>query len=186
MNLPKINNNSKIIVLGTSGAGKSTLARKLAKLFDLEDIELDALHWEQNWVEAKTDVFRERISKAIVKKSGFVIHGNYNKVRDLTWKNAEIILWLDYPKSLIMWRVIKRTIMRALFREELWNGNRESFKMSFFSKSSIMLWAYNTYDIRKAQYEKEIENPTFPNLQFYRFKSPKQVELFLSTLKKQT
>ena len=36
MNYPKINHQSKIIILGTSGSGKTTLAQKLAMKYDLE------------------------------------------------------------------------------------------------------------------------------------------------------
>ncbi|HEX9239346.1 MAG TPA: hypothetical protein VF910_01650, partial [Candidatus Bathyarchaeia archaeon] len=51
----------RISVVGTIGAGKTTFARKTSKLLDAPHIELDALHWEPNWIEAPNDLFRERV-----------------------------------------------------------------------------------------------------------------------------
>lgn len=168
---------SKILIIGTSGSGKSTLARQLCKTYHLKDIELDALHWKPNWTETPLDEFRIKITEAIQKSPhGFVIHGNYNKVRDLTWQNSDTIIWLDYPKSLVMYRVIKRSLLRILKNETLWGTNKESFIQNFFTKDSIILWAWNTYEIRKKQYEALIENPEYINKKIIRIKSQKELD----------
>ena len=39
----------RIVVVGTSGAGKTTLARRIAGLFELPHIELDAINWQSGW-----------------------------------------------------------------------------------------------------------------------------------------
>ena len=44
----------RIAVVGTTSSGKSTLAEKLAQKIGADFIELDALHWEPNWVEAQS------------------------------------------------------------------------------------------------------------------------------------
>ena len=36
----------RVVVVGVTSAGKSTLAESLAKRFELNYIELDALHWQ--------------------------------------------------------------------------------------------------------------------------------------------
>ncbi len=133
-------NNSKILIVGTSGSGKSTLARKLSKKIGIPDIELDALFWKENWTQSEPDEFRKKISDGISANYGFVIHGNYNKVRDLTWGNVDHVIWLDYSFRLVMWRVLKRSIVRVIRKESLWAGNRESFQKTFLSKDSIILW----------------------------------------------
>jgi adenylate kinase family enzyme len=112
---------------------------------------------------------------------GYVIHGNYNKVRDLTWGNSNIVIWLDYSRSIIMWRVFKRSIFRIINSESLWAGNKESFKKTFFSKDSILLWAWNTYDLRKQQYEQLIKSPEFKELKIFRLKNPLEAQIFIKT-----
>ena len=57
--------NKRIVVVGTTSSGKSTLASQLAQKIGGDFIELDALHWEPNWVEAPEEIFRQRVIKAI-------------------------------------------------------------------------------------------------------------------------
>lgn len=178
----KISNDSKILVVGTSGSGKTTLAKQLSYKLQLNDIELDALFWKENWTQSEQTEFREAILTAQSVKSGFVIHGNYNKVRDLTWGKVDIVIWLDYPKRIVMWRVIIRSIKRILKSEELWAKNKESIKKTFFTKESIILWAWQTYDLRKKQYLEIIEKNEYPDVEIVRFQSPRDCEKFLNSL----
>lgn len=172
----KLTQTSKILIIGTSGSGKSTLARKLALKLGVPDIELDALFWKENWQPSEPEEFRTKIKGALNQSQGFVIHGNYNKVRDLTWGNSQLVIWLDYPKSLVMYRVLKRSILRILKQETLWAGNKESIKKTFFSKDSILLWAWQTYALRKKQYEELARLPEYQNVTLLRFKSPREAE----------
>jgi adenylate kinase family enzyme len=178
-----INKNSKILVVGTSGSGKSTLARVLSQKMGIPDIELDALFWKENWTQTEPEEFRQKISKAISESSGFVIHGNYNKVKDLTWGNADIVIWLDYSRAVVIWRVFKRSILRALKRELLWSGNRETLRKTFFSKESIILWAWNTYDLRKRQYQEYINLPEHKNIKVLRFETPQETQKFVDSIR---
>ncbi len=40
----------RIAIVGTTGSGKTTLAQQLSQRINVPHIELDALHWEPNWV----------------------------------------------------------------------------------------------------------------------------------------
>lgn len=172
----ELKSNSKILIVGTSGSGKTTLARRLANELNLTDIELDSLFWKPNWTETPQEEFREKILKAISKSDGFVIHGNYNKSRDITWGNSQIVIWLDYPKWLVMWRVFKRSVLRLIKNEVLWSGNQETFRKTFLSKNSIILWAWNTYSIRRQQYLQLMQSPEFEHLKIIRVTKPHEVE----------
>jgi len=170
---------SRILVVGTSGSGKTTLARVLASRFQLTNIELDALFWGPNWTQASQATFRGRIENAMALNEGWVIHGNYGKVRDLTWRRANIVIWLDYSLPVVFWRVLKRSLVRIVTNESLWAGNRETFRKTFFSKDSILLWSLQTYRLRKRQYEELLQMPTHAHIRILRFKTPKQTERFL-------
>lgn len=175
----KFNSNSKILVVGTSGSGKSTLARLLANKFEIQNIELDALFWKENWTQSEPEEFRSKITHAMSQQSGYIIHGNYNKVRDLTWGNVDIVIWLDYSLSLVMWRVIKRSLIRIIKNESLWAGNKESIKKTFFSKDSIILWAWQTYSLRKKQYQEQATNSAY---KIIRFSNPSQASNFFKSI----
>lgn len=176
-----LSSKSKILVVGTSGSGKSTLARKLSNSLNLRDIELDALFWKENWQQSDQQEFRQKIQDAVSVDSGFVIHGNYGKVRDLTWGNAELVIWLDYSRPFVMWRVLKRSLLRILKNEVLWAGNKESLTKTFLSKDSIILWAWQTYDLRRQQYAELMASPDYSHITVLRFTKPSQANNFLKT-----
>ncbi len=165
----------KIVV---SGSGKTTFAQKLATQLDIPHVEMDALFWEPNWTEAPTAVFLDRVERALATPS-WVVEGNYGIARDSTWRKAEVIIWLDYPFHVIFGRALYRTLRRALTREQLWSGNRESFRKSFFSKDSILIWVWQTYPRRKREYPALLSQPEFSHLQVLRFESPPQAEEYL-------
>jgi len=76
------------------------------------------------------------------------VDGNYSHVRDILWPLASTILIIDLPKRVVMTRVVKRTLLRIMKREELWNGNRESWRnvLSRDPMRNIILWAWNTHE----------------------------------------
>ena len=136
----------RVQVIGGSCSGKSTTARRLAAVIGVPYIELDALHHDPGWTEAATDVFRERVAAAIAAApDGWVVDGNYfGKLDSFVLDQADAIVWLDIPYRTAVRRVLWRTFRRSLRREELWNGNRESFRIAF-SRESIVLWVLRTH-----------------------------------------
>ncbi len=178
----KLDRSSKILVIGTSGSGKTTLAEKLSKMLGIKNIELDALFWKENWTQSSTEEFREKIVSSIKTAEGYVLHGNYNKVKDLTWGNVDTVIWLDYGRVVVMWRVLKRTIGRIITQEELWAGNKETFKKSFLEKDSIVLWAWNTYKKRKEQYSIMVKDNPYRIKEIVVLKSPKEAKSLLKMI----
>jgi len=104
-------------------------------------------------------------------------------VRDLIWRRADTLVWLDYRLSLIMWRLIVRTFRRVATREVLWNGNRErELSAHFFSRDSIFLWALRTYGLRRREYPALLASPAYAHLRAVRLPSPRATHLWLETL----
>ncbi len=170
----------RIIVIGSTSSGKSTLAQQLAARLGVDFIELDALHWERNWTEAPDEVFRARV-EAATRATGWVVAGNYHQVRDIAWPRAEAVLWLDYTLPLIFWRLTYRTFKRALIREELWNGNRESLWTHFklWSDDSLFHWLFKTYWRRRREYPQLFAEPAHAHLTILRFQSPRETQAWL-------
>jgi adenylate kinase family enzyme len=173
----------RIVVVGTTSSGKSTLAKRLADKLCADFIELDALHWEPNWQEAELNVFRERVDAA-TNSEAWVVAGNYHIARDLIWPKAEAVIWLDYSLPVVFWRLLTRTIRRALYQEELWNGNREKFwwHLKLWSEESLFHWLFKTYWRRKREYRLLLAEPQHTHLRTFHFKSPKRTKEWLSNL----
>ena len=169
----------RIAVVGTSGSGKTTLARHLAAILGFPHIEIDALHWGPNWTEASPEQLQKRVAQALVGDS-WVIDGNYSRVRPYIWARATTLIWLDYSLPVIMARLVKRTFRRVFSREELWSGNRESLKTTFFTKDSILWWALTTYKRRRRDYPVLIAQPENSHLEVIHFQSPRAADSWLA------
>ena len=170
---------SRIAVVGSTGSGKSALARELASRVGVTHVELDALFWEPDWAEAPIEVFRSRVAAA-VEPEGWVADGKYgSRARDLVWGRVQTVVWLDYPFAVTGSRLLRRTVMRAARREELWSGNRESFRKSFASRDSILLWMLQNFRRVRLQYEAALTDPAYIRLAFVRLPSPRATERWL-------
>lgn len=55
----------RIIIVGNTGSGRATLAQQLGRCLDLPHTELDALHWEPNWIAVETAVFQQKVTQVI-------------------------------------------------------------------------------------------------------------------------
>ena len=69
-----------------------------------------------------------------------------------------------------------RTIRRAIKKNELWpnTGNKESFRKSFFDRSSILIWFFQNYGRNKKRYENIMQSHEFSHLNFIRLKNRKE------------
>lgn len=171
----------RIVVVGTTGSGKTTLARRLAGRLGLPHVELDALYWDPDWTPAPTEVFRERTAHALA-VDACVVDGNYQAVRDIIWRRAEMVVWLDYSLPVIMRRLAGRTFRRLLTREELWNGNHERWRDHFLSRDSLFLWALQTYRRRRREFPVLLKRPEYAHLQVVRLRSPGAAQRWLAGL----
>jgi adenylate kinase family enzyme len=116
---------TRIAITGPSGSGKTTLAAELARRLGLRMIEIDALHHGPNWESCGADVLRERVTAA-TEGDGWVTDSLYHSMLgDLVVRRADVLVWLDLPIPLVMWRLVRRTYVRGRDRTELWNGNVE-------------------------------------------------------------
>jgi adenylate kinase family enzyme len=171
----------RVVVIGTSCSGKTTFARKLAACHSTSHVELDAIHWMPHWQERPDEEFRS-ITRRAAAEERWVIEGNYSKVRDIVWSRATAVVWLNYPFLHVFWRALRRTFLRALRSEELFSGNRETFRQSFFSRGSILLWVLRTHWRRRREYRELIDQGPYGRLTVFEFRKPQEAEAFLRTL----
>jgi adenylate kinase family enzyme len=174
----------RIVVVGTSGAGKTTMAKSLAVKLDLPCVELDRVHWQPNW-EALTETdpaeFVRRVNAAITADS-WVCDGNYSIVRDLIWRRATHLVWLDYGRWLIMYRVLKRSIARAFDQRELWAGNKEDWR-HWMRPSHPIRWAWSTWKERRLRFEHLLDAVEYSHLIVLRLRTPREARSVVDRLK---
>ena len=176
----------KINVVGTSGSGKSTLAKQLADALNTPCIQLDQLFWRAHWQGTPDDVFFAKLEEALAATSGgWILDGNFDRTRPIKWCDVDMVVWIDYP----FWRVFSQALFRAIKRinsqEELWpgTGNRESFRKTFLSRESVLLWSLKTWRQNRQRYFADMINPRYAHIPFVRLTSRKEAQTLLKHLK---
>jgi len=102
----------RIAIIGSAGAGKSTLARQLGAILGLKVIHLDSLFWHPGWVETPRDEWI-RVQEELVTEDAWVIDGNYRGTMDIRLAAADTIIFLDLPRRICLWRVVRRRFQYA-------------------------------------------------------------------------
>jgi adenylate kinase family enzyme len=172
---------NRIAIVGATGSGKTTLARKVTQRLGVPHIETDSVYWGPNWTPIPLEAFRHSMDMA-TQDECWVIDGNYSKVRDLVWGRADTLLWLDYPLPMVFCRLLRRSIPRIFSREELWNGNYETFRGMFLSRDSLFVWLFQSYARQKNAYPRLVTEPMFSHLAFVRLKSQRKADEWLEQL----
>ncbi|MCY4385693.1 MAG: AAA family ATPase [Desulfurellaceae bacterium] len=168
----------RVAVIGATGCGKTTLAREVARRISAPHVELDALRYRQGWVVVLDEAFRSKVA-AHVGTDRWVIDGNYANVQDLTWLRAQLLVWIDFPLPLALWRLMRRTLGRLLTGEVLANGNREQLRR-VFSRQSILIWAVRSHSRRRQLYEELLTHPRYAHMRIVRLRSPSAIRTWLA------
>lgn len=168
------------LVVGNSGSGKTTLARRIAGALAVPHVELDALQWQAGWT--ANPAFVEDVA-ALTDAPAWAVDGFYEAVRPLLTERAEVLVWLDPPAVLILWRVTVRTVMRRLRRTELWNGNVEPPLRTFFTDDEhVIRWAAGTLRLHGPRVRTALA--ANPDLRLVRLRSAGDAERLLSRLRR--
>jgi adenylate kinase family enzyme len=156
------------------------MAAAIARRLGIPHVELDAIRWLPNWTMIPDDLFREQVAEALSGEA-WTVDGNYGKVRDIVWSRADSIVWLDYPRPVVMARMVRRTLKRLVTRQELWNGNRETWRNTF-GRDSIVLWAWQSYHRRRAEYPGLLARSEHAHLAVVHLRAPREARCWLATL----
>jgi adenylate kinase family enzyme len=133
---------SRVIVAGTAGSGKTTMAARIAEVLGLQHVEIDALFHGPDWTPRPT--FLEDVHR-FAAEPAWVTEWQYSSARAHLAARADLVVWLDLPKRVVMLQVIRRTLTRRLRRQHLWNGNIEPpLRTILTDPDYIVRWAWRT------------------------------------------
>lgn len=169
---------ARVAIAGVSGSGKSTLARQLASALDLPYTEIDGLHWGPDWTPRPS--FADEV-RGLVAHDRWITEWQYRRVRPLIIERATVLLWLDPPFRVTLWRVIRRTVRRRVRREVLWNGNLEpGLRHAVFHPEGIIRWAAMTRHKYRALIAQTLDER--PGLTVIRLRTPRETRALLAAL----
>lgn len=164
----------RIAVLGCSGSGKSTLAAELATRLALPYVPTDSVFWTANWQPVPMHELRGWLTEA-TSVAAWVTDGNFDDLRDVLWARADLIVWLDLPLSLTLWRVAKRNLTWWITRKTVWSGQR----MTLAKMWSGVRHAARTHALKRRTYPAMLAE--FPNIAVLRMRSRRELADWLST-----
>ena len=160
------------MIIGSGGAGKSTLARELGSILSLEVIHLDTLYWNPGWVETPKPEWQSIIEDLTLREL-WIMDGNYSGTLDIRLAIADTVIFLDFPRLLCLWRVIKRSWQYAgQSRPDMASGCPERLTWEFLK----YVW---TYPITRRPKILNKLSQLAPNQQVIILREPKEVREFL-------
>lgn len=168
----------RILVAGASGSGKTSLAARMAAVSGVPHVEIDALHWHAGWT--ANPRFEHEVA-ALAASDAWITEWQYDAARPVLAARAELLVWLDLPRSIVLARVVRRTVVRSLRRLELWNGNVEPpLRTAFTDRDHIIRWSMRTYGLYPARIRAALE--AHPALRLVRIRSRKDADRLLALL----
>ena len=176
----------KIVVVGTSGSGKTTVARTLAVRLGIPYISNDEIIWGPDW-QLKPEADEVRLFDEATAQPAWTLDGNLNpksKADTLMLSRLDTIIWVNLPRRETLPQLLRRTIRRAWTGEELWHGNRESWRTSFFSHDSIFWFAIKSHRHVERRYTAMIDDPAYAHVTRIRLRSRQEVNEWLSGVRR--
>jgi len=126
-----MNKYKKICVIGNSGSGKSTLTHALSKKYNLPTFHLDKelLHgqFEPHPLEKQ-----KKIHNQIISQEKWIIDGSYNKLIEDRIKRADLVIYLNVSRLIIIPRVIKRYILNTNRGKSVPKNAKNKLSFNFF------------------------------------------------------
>jgi adenylate kinase family enzyme len=102
---------TRIAVIGCCGAGKSHLSTRLGAKLGLPVIHLDQLAWKPGWVEVPNTELAVKQREVFTRDGSWIADGNYGSTMLIRLAAADTILFMDFPTSICLYRVLKRRVM---------------------------------------------------------------------------
>ncbi len=90
-----------------------------------------------------------------------------------------MVVYLDMPFYIVLYRIVKRSLLRGLKNEELWHGNRETVWKHLFTRDSMILWTIRSFYKNRKKYTEFFEKKDYSHIKFVRLRTNKEVEKFV-------
>ena len=167
---------SRILIIGSAGSGKSTAALLIADKLRLRAYHMDKeVFWLRGWVERPRDDQVKQVER-IVAQEAWVFEGNNSRTFLMREARAQMLIWLDVPLWLRLWRVTRRAIRQnGQTRPDMATGCAEDLRMLPGFWWFILRTAKESHRKQQAFFEKT-------PLQKHRLTSARAVNAFVAQM----
>lgn len=170
----------RIALIGNAGSGKTTLGFQLHEKLHIPLYHLDQYYWNPGWQRVDADTFT-KTHHDLCDKESWIIDGVGQRVMQYRLERADVIIFLDIPTYVCLWRVIKRSLFSL---GKVTPGNPEGCKQQLFTLKFLdfLRWVSNfnkNYRPGTMAMLNEIKNQK----QVHVVKSTKEIRELISTIK---
>ena len=152
------------MVIGCAGSGKSTLARQLAGRTGLPLVERDELG-----VEGSPGYLSALAEMAA--RPCWILDGAPYYADELVYSAADTVVFLDYPKVLVLWRVLWRTAKVDVLGRPA-GAHRPQGLAALRDREHPIRWAWTSHRDRHREGLALMARPGLAQTQILRFTRP--------------
>ena len=169
----------KIAIIGCAGSGKTYTANKLQEKLNISVYHLDQYAWKPGWEKVKIDELRKHHQK-LLKKDSWIIEGIYFKLLHERVEASDAVIFLDVPRSVCLWNVIRRSILNS---GKIVKGNPEGCTIKIFSFKFVefLRWIWNFKSKHRSKVLETL-NTFKETKQIYIFTSQQNINDFLNKI----
>jgi hypothetical protein len=161
----------RVVVVGCPGAGKTQFAAKLARNIGATHVMRDLLG------PLTSDAFRAAVYDAITGER-WVFDGPPFYVETLVYPAVDTLVWLDYRRSIVMARAIRRAARRT-FRP-LEDGQGFWSRLHHWVAPGGPRFAWSVYDQRRQEFGKLQGHPVLKEATFVHLTSPVEADAWIA------
>jgi hypothetical protein len=156
--------------------GRDDRRAGVAPRHHLPYVELDALHHGPHWTARPS--FAEEVRR-LAGGDRWITEWQYADARPVLAERADLLVFLDLSRRVVMTRIVRRTLGRRLRHTELWNANVEPPLRAILSdRDHIVRWAWRTHTEHGGRVSELAQRR--PDLPVVRLRTPAEAEQWLA------
>lgn len=164
----------KIALFGPPATGKTTLARWLSVQLGHPHTDLDDLLFTPGGP-LPLEEFRRQAGE-ITRRDEWIVEGNFSKLANVVWHRADVLVWLDFPLALIVYRIVRRSLRQLAGRDDSAQARRLTWSTAFFSRRSLLRTAIRKYRTNRPRYARQVSETADLGVEVVRLRSPRDVQ----------
>lgn len=176
----------RISIVGATGSGKTFVARALARQLDLPLYQLDSLYWDSAGRAVPREQFREAVAE-VVSHDSWIVDGHYRDVRDLIWRRADTIVWLNYPLAVVGLRLVRRYTSKILKVSAGGSHDSGTSRTRTVSSAAKVTWKDRAARIARTMRERKeygivLTSPEYRDIKIVELRSKRATREWLNSL----
>ena len=172
----------KIALFGPPATGKSTLARWLTDQLGHPHTDLDEILFTPDGPLPLPE-FRRQAAQ-ITEQDAWIVEGNFSKLADVVWHRADVLVWLDFPLYLIVYRIVRRSLRQLTGRDDSPQAKRLTWRKAFFNRRSLLRSAIRKYRNNRPRYARQVNETAALGVEIVRLRSPRDVRRWEQDVRK--